>query len=730
MTLVFLGEIPHLSKLVSLNMSRELWSLLFNVDTPAFTRGLIGFIPFLKHLLVRMQPLALYTLISILIYGAFVARTRLRSKTKNISLEISAFQIFLIFIASLWLIFSTVFPFTISSQGYFFVRVLPPLVMLIVITFVMLILGRWLISILKLQPKTFLIESVVSLGVGAAGLMTALWALALLHIYTMFTAWVLIIVIFVIGRRHAQYWLNIVLHKKWCFESSFFSWRTFLFWALITLLAFNFLAVIRPFPIGWDDLGRYLNGPRQMSLYGTILPGMFSMQWEYITSLGFVLFGYDHTFSAVLAQEINWMSGAFVVFAIIVFTKMILGSRAGMLAALFYYSLPMIGHFSFADMKTENALLFFGTVGVVCIFMFLHERHKTQETGYTWLFLAGLLFAAGFATKITLVLMLLMAVVILAAGILGASGGLGVSLICMALLCVVRNQFAFSVLETLSLPPARWTLTIVLLLSGLAFVLVPVLRKNRWIHLKSSIIAAFVLAFGFIFFSVPWMANDWWASHGEEITNSSGVNTLTPLSVYSENEIPVWASDKSRALPEALQVDRSHAYCSGELAWQEITRYQGKFKRWWHYLGLPWRIVMNRDVQGYYVTLSPLLLLLPLILLSSLFWRDRFLKLLLSGTAFILFVWMFISYGVPWYGIGMFLGLAVLVEAFLHHSPTRSTRVITGILITISIAMSLSLRMDLFERQNTLHAYSRGEATAEELRKMFAPFIYIYIYSF
>ena len=728
--MVFLGEIPHLSKLVDLGMPRELWVLLFNVDTPAFTRGLIGFIPFLKHFLTRMEPLSIYALVSLLLYAGYALRSFLSSKKKNISLEVSAFHILILFVVSLWLIFSTIFPFTISSQGYFFIRVIPPLVVLILITLVMLVLGRYLLQLFKVQAKSFLIESVVSLGLGAVGLMTALWVLALLHIYTMLAGWILIVAILIFGRRQAQYWVGIIFHKKWNFESKFISWRPLLFWLLVSLFAFNFLAVVRPFPIGWDDLGRYLNGPRQMSLYGFIIPGMSNMQWEYITALGYVLFGYGNTFSAVLAQEINWMSGAFVVFAIIVFAKMILGSRAGLLAGLFYYSLPMVGHFSFADMKTENALLFFGTVGMICVFEFLNkeeERSEKKKGIKALLFIAGLMFAAGFATKMTLAPMLFMSVIILVSGILGAYVGFGASLLCVAFICVVWHQIAFSILETLSLPSGSdhqfslWVFTIIFLIVGLAFVLIPVFKKNNWLTLRFAFVSVGIMALGFLSISLPWMAHLSWVSHGGEMANPSGINTLTPFVAYRNEEIPVWAPKESRALPEELRVDMSHPYCSGELAWQEITRYQGRDKGRWHYLGLPWRIIMNSDVQGYYVTLSPLLLLLPLILLYSSFWKNRSLKLLFFGTTFVIFVWIFISFGVPWYGIGMFLGFSVLAEAFLYKSPTRSTRVITGILIFIAIAMSLSLRMELFERQNILYAYARGEASAKELQDMFAP---------
>jgi hypothetical protein len=46
---------------------------------------------------------------------------------------------------------------------------------------------------------------------------------------------------------------------------------------------------------------------------------------------------------------------------------LVLGSGPGLLAALLYYALPMVGHFSFADMKIDNAVFFVGTLAVLAV---------------------------------------------------------------------------------------------------------------------------------------------------------------------------------------------------------------------------------------------------------------------------------------------------------------------------------------------------------------------------
>ena len=201
-----------------------------------------------------------------------------------------------------------------------------------------------------------------------------LWFLALFHILHTITAWGLLLALPLAFQKHTKKWLRASYRERWFVDKRWHSMAIFLAWILLSILTLNYLSVIRPFPIGWDDLGRYINGPRQISLYGQIIPTMSTIQWEYVTALGYLLFGYSSNFSATTATGINWLSGLFAVLAIFTCTRALFGPGTGILAALFYYTLPMVGHFSFADMKTENALLFFGAVGLIAVFEYLSEK--------------------------------------------------------------------------------------------------------------------------------------------------------------------------------------------------------------------------------------------------------------------------------------------------------------------------------------------------------------------
>jgi len=53
-------------------------------------------------------------------------------------------------------------------------------------------------------------------------------------------------------------------------------------------------------------------------------------------------------FAATTSMMVNWTAGALAVGAVLAFGQLFLGKNRGLLAALLYYTLPLVGHFSFA----------------------------------------------------------------------------------------------------------------------------------------------------------------------------------------------------------------------------------------------------------------------------------------------------------------------------------------------------------------------------------------------
>jgi hypothetical protein len=182
-------------------------------------------------------------------------------------------------------------------------------------------------------------------------------------------------------------------------------------------------------------------------------------------------------------------------------------------------------------------------------------------------------------------------------------------------------------------------------------------------------------------------------------TMLTALDTTAPQVFYSQKEeveaMGLASTVPVRYLPPELTVDPNHPACKSSARAEELDRYWGFGSGWSHYVTLAWRQVMNIDSFGYYVTLVPALLLLPLLLLLPYFWskEGRWLRLLTVGT-FIFFVqWAFAANGVPWYGIGMFLGFAIGLEAFIVYAPDKPNRYIFGFLIAMSIMICITNRL-------------------------------------
>ncbi len=119
-------------------------------------------------------------------------------------------------------------------------------------------------------------------------------------------------------------------------------------------------------------------------------------------------------------------------------------------------------------------------------------------------------------------------------------------------------------------------------------------------------------------------------------------------------------------------------------------------------------------VYGILLFLSPL---------GGLFWRYewRWLGYLYAGTGIFMIQWMFVANGVIWYGLGMFLGLALALEALIVASPDKQNRWLFSILIALSIIVCLLNRLWQFDTQKNIFEYPLGKISDTALREVTIP---------
>jgi hypothetical protein len=630
----------------------------------------------------------------------------------------------------------------LCMQTSFFTRVLPHVGMVLFLMFVFLTFGRFLLGLFKAKSHGPLVEMIFSLGLGSCGLIVVLWLLALIGgwlqtpIYSMVAGWALLLVIPAALYNHARYWLEALYKREWTYEGAAYTGSLIIGWLLISYLALNFLNVVRPFPIGWDDLGKYVNQPRLLVSYGFFIPQLASFLWEYITSLGFLLFGYESVFGATAAMMFNWAAGLLATLTVYAFGRIYLGPRQGLLAALLYYTLPLVGHFSYADMKVDNAVFAIGALSMLAAFIALFPTYTEEELAegeeapaeramdWRWIVIAGVLGGFAFSMKPTSIMTVMAIGTILYGAMVHWTAFLGTLSLAFAVFGLEGRLNITEISTRVYGNPDVLSKPLILgalLVLGVGLSIYSAIIRPA--AFKRTSIAAGVFIASFIVTILPWL-----------LSNNIGYGNVVPRLVFTapNNLGPTLVIGKDapepadygqdiRRLPAELQVDESK--CVGSAKTEELDRYWGYGSGWGHYLTLPWRTVMNIDSGGYYVTTIPALLLFPLILLLPFFWvkQGRWLRWLFFGTLFLLVQWMFFANGIPWYGIGTFLGLVIGLEALVYRAPDPYSKTAAGIFIGLSLMTAYGHRFWQYDQQRNLFEYSTGKVSYEAMRERTIP---------
>lgn len=758
-------------------------------------QGWHGLSSFFSQTFVWAGPFFAYGVVSLIAFGIVAMLGFLRSNRWEISLRITPFTLVMGFVASAWVFFTLISfssvggqPFTrlveplpeiyqgVDPEGLmalqdnfnglrdkgcltpvtgqrnvfdvsracmqlsFFTNVLPLMVFIAFVLLVFLTFGRFLLHLLGIRSDRPIVEMVFSVGLGSCGLIFVLWLVALIGnwiqqpIYSQVAGWGILLVIPATLYRHAMYWLSAFWHRERRYEAPLYGAALIVGWLLVSYLALNFLNVVRPFPIGWDDLGKYINQPRLLVSYGYAIPQLSSFLWEYITSLGFLLFGFDSVFGATASMMLNWMAGLLAVVVVYAFGAVYMGRNQGMLAALLYYSLPVVGHFSFADMKVDNAVFVMGALALLAMFIAIFpsaeeeesEEHPETTRSLDWrlIILAGIFSGFAFSLKVTSIMTIMALGVVLFGATVHWTAFVG-TLSLSWLVYVNEGRFNLTEIGTRVYgdPAALSKPLIVVCLAVLGFGLTGYSAYLRPAAFKKTITAAGIFIAAFFITVAPWLVRNNLANGHIALKPIFTVpDTITPSFVIGKGvEDPKNYGQEIIRLPEELRVDQSK--CIGTSKSEELDRYWGNHSGWSHYLSLPWRSVMNLDSAGYYVTMYPALLLLPLLLFLPFFWmrQGKWLRWLFVATVFSLVQWVFFANGIPWYGLGMFFGLAIGLESFINRAPDMPNKILSAFLVVMSLFIAFAMRFWQYDQQKNLFEYPLGKVSYEALRERTIP---------
>ncbi len=260
---------------------------------------------------------------------------------------------------------------------------------------------HWIIS-----PKHQLeiqYEWLFSFGLGMMTIIYVLFVFGLFGWLKTIPVWIFFGVIILLCIKEFIYWIKLFFTSRLDIKTSYFGAMIFLILYLAIFYSHNALDLIRPLPVGFDDMAVYINNPKLMAASGRLLSGIMSYPWELFTSLGFTLFN-----NMAVTLYIHFMGSIFGFFALYFLITQYLKKRGfvyqqqknyALFATTLFYTLPMVVFQTAADLKVDLASFYFAMIAWIAFYEW--KNHPPQNRPNTLLYFAAFLAGFAFAIKYT-----------------------------------------------------------------------------------------------------------------------------------------------------------------------------------------------------------------------------------------------------------------------------------------------------------------------------------------
>lgn len=401
---------------------------------------------------------------------------------------------------------------------------------------------------------------------------------------------------------------------------------------LISLIGFflsvNFLNVFRPYPIGWDDLGAYMNYPNLLAYAGEHLALWKMYTWELYTGIWFLF--WNQTFAFFL----NSFSGVLAVISCYIFLKIFWEKKEksfdlALLFSLVLLMLPMSVFQLAKDMKLDYGLLTISIASVGLLYSILYsEEHFSHKKSLPALWLVGMLIWVTFSIKVTSLILLLSVLWLISYKKFSLLGLLWFILWAMGVLSILD---VWSMMNIVIPPSAQnflfpfWIVSIFAAIGCLIWEFF--LQKHTITPFKNYVIEIGVLLLGFCMALLPWaIKNISEIPEGKNLSLNQiigGFNAqFSPdySLVYSPEEIDAIKAQQKTSLSE-----------EGIASNADFWRYFGYETGINNYIKLPWNLTFQVNQKGEFTDISFLFLIfLPCIFLFLPFKKSLY-KVLFAG---------------------------------------------------------------------------------------------------
>lgn len=404
----------------------------------------------------------------------------------------------------------------------------------------------------------------------------------------------------------------------WAFNLKLLTIELWIFF-IVFVLSVSLVNALRPMPIGWDDLGVYMNFPKIMATSGELLQWWGLYVWQLITGTGF-LFSY----TAAQAFYINQLGWILAIIGIICALSYILeesGKKSFLslpvLFAALFYSMPMTVFQQAKDMKLDPALMFFSISAFLAVFS-LWKREYSEKKVFTIIFLAGILTGLAFGVKVTSLMLLLWSLWLIAYRYLSLAGFLGYFFLFIA----VFTQFHLWARLNVTVPSNTTLISSVVWISSLLGIIGIFwwsFSKKNWIKkIQSWILSSILLIVWFGLALTPWYMKNYFESQSISVNGFiGGSGGTTP---YNFEQFK--SKEEIQAIHDA---DKNAVTSSWQTTNEDLGRYFGYDTGINNYLKLPANLTFQKNQSGEFTEISYIFLaLVPSLLLFVRSRRDAF----------------------------------------------------------------------------------------------------------
>jgi hypothetical protein len=383
------------------------------------------------------------------------------------------------------------------------------------------------------------------------------------------------------------------------------------------LISVSLINAIRPMPIGWDDLGVYMNFPRIMANTGYILEWAGFYTWQLITGSGFLW-----NQIAANAFYVNQLGGILSMIIITSILSVILERKdhkyiisLPLLLAGIYYMMPMTVFQQAKDMKLDPALMMVSVSAFWVLWYTLREKFEKQK--FFWFIgLAWIIVGIAFSMKLTTLILVISSLALIAYRILGIYGFLGFFFLFLGIFTGGNLWVKMNVWMPIENIELIRNIAIVCGSIGLICLGIS-LWENGQKACKTWFFANIVFILGLVIGLSPWFIKNWYEAKTFTTNQKWGVIDSL-LSGYAwigyDNYSAIYSKEEYSKKRKEQQ--SSSITSDGKSQNEDFSRYFGQESGLNNYLKLPANLTFQKNQSGEFTEITYIFFaLLPSLLL-------------------------------------------------------------------------------------------------------------------